>query len=195
MKSMNHRSTYGLKHTVGLLLLVLCPTCKQAPSSDTNAEGAAAPTPSAQSAQNPSAQVKSAVAPQPGSECAGKYQGEYTVAAVKSELSSKDGAPSQWEKDDGKALAGKGTIQLQVDANNSVSGMASGALGEQTLRGSCDDKTLRVRLDSTNEELAKVQNAYLLAEISGADIKGTLAAATGDSLIRRAGAVTLQRAQ
>jgi hypothetical protein len=192
MKSINPSSSHRLSGLLGTLLLFLCPTCKQAPSNDTNAIATAAPpAPVAPS----SAQPQPAVAAQTGSACAGKYQGDYTVAAAKSDLSTKDGAPAQWDKDDGKLFAGKGTIQLQVDASNSVSGTANGALGEQTLRGWCDDKTLRVRFDSGTDELAKVQNGYLLAEISAAETKGTLAAATGDGLIRRAGTVNLQRAQ
>jgi hypothetical protein len=128
-----------------------------------------------------------------GSSCAGTYQGEYTVSSVKPALSKKEGAPEQWANDDGKLLAGKGTLTLQVDSANVVSGSAEGALGPQTLRGACDENTLRVQLDSPADEPDKIQNAYLVADVSGANAAGTLNAATGDSLIRRAGPVTLRR--
>lgn len=172
-----------------LAFLCFCPTCKQAASTDTSASAAVTAAPSASVA---TADAKPAAA-LPGATCTGKYQGEYTVSVVKSDLTKKDGAPEQWEKDDGKNLAGKGTLTLQVDAANAVSGTAEGALGQQSLRGACDENTLRVQLDSPGDEPNKIRNAYLLASISGSDAVGTLAAATGDSLIRRAGPVTLHR--
>jgi len=178
--------------SLGLLAFCFCPACKQAPSTDTaTPQVTARPSVTAQASSAP----QSAAAPQSGSACAGKYQGEYAVSNVKSALSRKEGAPEQWETDDGKTLAGKGTLTLQVDSNNVVSGNAEGALGQQTLRGYCDQTTLRVQLDSAGDELSKIQNAYLVADLSGSQAAGTLVAATGDSLLRRAGSVTVRRVQ
>jgi hypothetical protein len=180
--------------TVGLLILCFCPACKQAASTDTATTQVTAS--SSVSAQASAAASSSPVpTAQTGSTCAGKYQGEYAVSHVKPALSRKQGAPEQWEKDDGTTLAGKGTLTLQVDSNNVVSGSAEGALGQQTLRGFCDETALRVQLDSAGDELGKIQNAYFVADMSGNQAAGTLAAATGDSLLRRAGPVTVRRVQ
>jgi hypothetical protein len=187
----------GWTGRVSLALLCLCPTCKQAAPSDTLAQPSASPA-AASAASDPSVasgapDAKPAAASRATSSCAGKYQGEYTVASIKTELTKKEGAPEQWKKDDGKTLAGKGTLALQVDSADVVSGSAEGALGQQTLRGACDENTLRVQLDSTVDDPSKIRNAYLVAGVSGSEASGTLTAATGDSLIRRAGSVTLHR--
>ena len=179
--------------SLGLFAFCFCPTCKQAASTDTATPLATASPPV--TAQASASAPQAASAPQSGSACAGKYQGEYAVSNVKSALSHKEGAPEQWEADDGKTLAGKGTLTLQVDANNVVSGKAEGALGQQTLRGYCDETTLRAQLDSAGDEPSKIQNAYLVADLSSGQAAGTLVAATGDSLLRRAGSVTVRRVQ
>ncbi len=187
-----HRTLRRRSHPwglVSLLLLVFCPTCKQG-ASDTPAPASAT---SAPSSATVAPEVESAVAAQPGPGCAGKYQGEYTVSGIKPELTKKEGAPAQWETDDGKTLAGKGTLTLEVDSSRTISGTAQGALGQQTLRGACDENTLRVQLDSAADDASKIRNAYLVADVSGSDATGTLTAATGDSLVRRAGPVTLHR--
>ncbi len=146
------------------------------------ASAAAVPAPSIQEA-----------APKAASGCAGRYTGTYTVSATKAAISQKEGAPGQWEKDDGKALSGQGEIALEVAADNLISGTAKGPLGEQTLRGSCDETTLRVELDTASADATSIKNAVLLAELSGTTVSGTLSAATGDSLVRRSGTVSLSK--
>jgi len=90
---------------------------------------------------------------------------------------------------------GQGELALKVDAQNLVSGSAKGALGQQTLRGSCDENTLRIQLDATGSEPTMIQNAIIVAELTGDQATGTLVAATGDSLVRRSGAVNLRKLQ
>ena len=181
---------YGL----GFVLSVFCVTCQS--RHPANQDPPAAPSVAAQAATQPTpAQPASAAEPKPTSACAGQYQGTYTVAATKPSLSKKEGAPSQWEKDEGHALAGQGELTLKVDAQNLVSGSAKGALGQQTLRGSCDDNTLRIRLDATDGEPTVIQNAFIVADLAGDQATGTLSAATGDSLVRRSGAVNLRKTQ
>lgn len=192
MKRTTQSRSYVAAQVLGLLAFCFCPACKQASSTDTPAPQAAA-NPSV-STQASAAALPVASAPQTGSACAGKYQGEYAVSNVKSALSRKEGAPEQWETDDGKTLAGKGTLTMQVDSTNVVSGNAEGALGQQTLRGYCDESTLRVQLDPAGDEPGTIRNAYFLADLLGNQAVGTLVAATGDSLLRRAGSITLRRA-
>lgn len=175
-----------------LLLGVFCGACQksdpaatsQGPSAPSVASAAVAPAPSI-----PTAVRKSA------SNCAGQYTGTYAVAATKADINQKDGAPAQWDKDDGKLLAGQGEITLKVADDNLISGTAKGVLGEQTLRGLCDENTLRVELDTPSGDPKSVKNAVLLAVLNGDQASGTLIAATGDSLVRRSGTVSLRKAE
>jgi len=175
-----------------LLFGVFCVTCQKA---DPNAKAEGTPAASAPSAVVAPVPAIPEAAAKPGSACAGQYQGTYTVAPTKADITQKEGAPAAWDKDDGKALSGPGEIALKVDADNVVSGTAKGALGQQTLRGSCDENTLRIQLDSANSESNSVQNAIIVAQFSGAEATGNLMAATGDSLVRRSGSVSLKKLQ
>lgn len=178
---------------------VFCVTCQKGAPASTNHDNPA-------NQQNPAA-VAPVVSPpaaasaaqqpadKPTSACAGQYKGTYTVTTTKPAISRKEGAPAQWESDDGHALSGPGELALVVDNQDIVSGTAKGALGQQTLRGSCDGQTLRVQLDSVGTEPTLVQNAFILADLSGDQATGTLTAATGDSLVRRSGAVNLRKSQ
>jgi hypothetical protein len=197
MKSMQQFAPRSIERNVTfspgwvVFLGVFCVTCQKIAPASTNQDNSAAV---ASAAPPPAA----APAPQQlanASACAGKYQGTYTVATVKPGLLRKEGAPAQWESDDGRALSGQGELALEVDNQNAVSGTAKGALGQQTLRGSCDDKTLRVQLDAAGTESNLIQNAFILADLSGDQATGTLTAATGDSLVRRSGAVNLRKSQ
>jgi hypothetical protein len=195
----SNRRNVPIRPVLAAFLGVFCVTCqKSAPAStnhdnpanqqNTAAVAAVVAPPAAQSA----AQQPTAI---PASACAGQYKGTYTVATTRPAISRKEGAPAQWESDDGHALSGPGELALAVDNQNVVSGTAKGALGQQTLRGSCDDQTLRVQLDSVGTEPNLIQNAFILADLSGDQATGTLTAATGDSLVRRSGAVNLRKSQ
>jgi len=161
--------------------------------------------PSATSQSTPAASVASAVAvvtpsipkaaPKAGSPCAGQYTGTYAVTPTKADITQKEGAPAQWEKDDTKALAGQGDIALKVAEDNLISGTAKGPLGDQTLRGLCDENTLRVELDTLSSDSKTVKNAVLLADLRDDQASGTISAATGDSLVRRSGTVNLRKSQ
>jgi len=195
----SHRRNFSVRPILAAFLGVFCVTCQKSAPTSTNHDNAA-------NQENTAAVVAVVAAPAapsaaqhpaepPASACAGQYKGTYTVATTKPAMSRKEGAPAQWESDDGHALSGQGELALVVDNQNVVSGTAKGALGQQTLRGSCDDKTLRVQLDSVGTESNLIQNAFILADLSGDQATGTLTAATGDSLVRRSGAVNLRKSQ
>ena len=170
---------------------VLCVTCQRhEPNSTSQDKSPPSAVPSVEA--QPPAQVAEQ---RPVSGCFGQYQGTYTVAATKPGISRKQGAPAQWDAEDGHTLLGQGELALKVDAQNLVSGSAKGALGQQTLRGSCDENTLRIQLDATGSEPTMIQNAIIVAELTGDQATGTLVAATGDSLVRRSGAVNLRKLQ
>ena len=177
---------------LGLLSICFCPTCHRAQPSESNRPGTS---PAAEIAPALVAPVPSVPESQPRSTCAGKYQGQYTVAAVKSDLTRKEGAPEKWDTDDGHALSGDGELTLEVDPQNVITGSAKGALGQQTLRGSCDANTLRARLDAIGESTEQIQNAFLVADVAGEQASGAMAAATGNGLVRRTGTLTLRKTQ
>lgn len=186
------RKAGGALRTLFLLTSCGCLQCKSPGATDAPQASAApsavpsAPAPAASAA--PSAQAAA-------SACAGKYKGKYVASARTAGLSRKEGAPEKWETDDGHGLAGDGDLAFEVDAQNVISGTAKGALGEQTLRGICDGNTLRIQLDSQDVAPERICNAYLIAELTGNKGEGALSAATGDSLIRRTGKVTFERAE
>ena len=193
MHQVQSHSTRWLRGLVALLFIGFCAACHRDAQSDTQkSSSVAVPT-------QPSAPVAVAAVPTTPlstaapSLCVGKYQGQYTVSPIKSDLTRKDGAPEKWETDDGHALAGNGELNLDVNTENVISGKAQGALGELTLRGACDGSTMRVQLDPRADALGQIQNAYLVADVTNAQASGTIAAATGDALIRRAGTVNLRK--
>ena len=192
MNQVQSHSTRWPRGLVTLLFLGFCAACHRDAQSDTRQSSTAAvpaqPSASVAVAAVPTAPLSTASAP-----CAGKYQGQYTVSTIKSGLTRKDGAPAKWETDDGRTLAGNGELNLDVDTENVISGKAQGALGELTLRGACDGSTMRVQLDPTADAIGQIQNAYLVANVTNAQASGTIAAATGDALIRRAGTVNLRK--
>ena len=187
-------SVVFMRFQVGLMLFlgVVCVTCQRVNPSPTKPESSAVAV-AASATVAPSA--ASETAQKPASGCAGAYQGTYTVSPTKPGISRKEGAPAPWESDDGHALSGPGQVALVVDAQNAITGSAQGALGKQILRGSCEDNTLRIHLDSTGPDSNQIQNAFIVAEITGDQATGTIHAATGDSLVRRSGSVNLRKAQ
>jgi hypothetical protein len=181
-------------HNLGWLLFlgVFCGACQK---SDPGATSQGIPAPSVASAAAVPAPSNQEAAKTTASGCAGRYTGTYAVSPTKAAITQKEGAPAQWEKDDGKGLAGQGEITLEVAADNLISGTVKGPLGEQTLRGSCDETTLRAELDTASGDPTSIKNGVLLAELNGDIANGTLAAATGDSLVRRSGTVSLRKVQ
>jgi len=163
--------------------------------SDPNAAAQGIPAAVSASAAAAPAPVIQEAAKKPVSGCAGQYQGTYAVAPTKAAITQKEGAPAAWDKDDGKNLSGAGEIALKVDAENVISGTAKGALGPQSLRGLCDDNTLRIQMDSSESGPSAIQNAIVVAELTGDQATGNISAATGDSLTRRSGTVSLKKSQ
>lgn len=79
---------------------------------------------------------------------------------------------------------------LQVQADGSVSGKASGPLGEQDVSGRIEGERIALRLTPTD---ANGFQGVLFAAQSAAGITGWLSASTGDSLLVRRASVTLSK--
>lgn len=161
-----------------LLLLAACQSSGKDP----------APAPSASSAAQASA-APSASARAPAVWYEGNWQGTYKAELHRIEIVA--GGVKEWKKDDGAQASGEGTLSLQALADGTVSGKASGALGEQAISGRIEGE--HVSLSLTPAEANGFQGV-ILASQAPEGIKGSLSASTGDSLVVRQASVTLAKA-
>lgn len=118
----------------------------------------------------------------------GAWQGSFAAELFRVETAA--GGVKEWKQDDGKKAAGEGKLSLDVAADGSVTGSASGALGELTVAGRVDGDRAALTLAS-----AEVDGFHgsVLATQTPDGMKGTLSASSGDSLQVRQAAVTLSR--
>jgi hypothetical protein len=119
---------------------------------------------------------------------AGTFSGNYRaeVGALKAEV----GAPRQWQKDDGKAAVGPGTLSVSIAEDGAVEGSAEGAFGDETLSGRVEGDVVRATL------LAKSDTSFrgtLIAAREGDGFKGSIQASSADSSTVRAASLELTR--
>jgi hypothetical protein len=161
----------------------LATACQQAQKADPAATGSAAANASA-AAPAPSASAAPAKAWFEGS-----WQGAFQAELLRIELPA--GGVKEWKNDDGKKASGEGKLSLEAKPDGSVSGTASGALGELTVAGQVDGDRAALTLTSAQPEGF---HGVILATQTPEGMKGTLNASSGDSLQVRQAAVTLSRA-
>jgi hypothetical protein len=164
-------------------LVVLATACQQAQKADPAATGSAAANTSA-ATPAPSASAAPAKAWFEGS-----WQGAFQAELLRIELPA--GGVKEWKNDDGKKASGEGKLSLEAKPDGSVSGTASGALGELTVAGQVDGDRAALTLTSAQPEGF---HGVILATQTPEGMKGTLNASSGDSLQVRQAAVTLSRA-
>ncbi len=97
----------------------------------------------------------------------------------------------EWKKDDGSQASGEGKLSLQAAADGSVTGTATGALGELAVSGRVDGDRAALTLSAASPDGF---HGVILASQSPDGMKGTLNASSGDSLQVRQASVTLARA-
>lgn len=174
---------------LSLLALLLLSACSKTPSRG------AAPVASASAAIAAASASAAAVAAAPKAAWfVGTWKGDFAVARRDSTTTTKEGGPANWEKDDGKKLAGPGSLQLTVDAAGDLTGSLSGALGELLLRGRIDGEELRASLVAKSEDPTAIHNGYIALLHQGDALKGTLSAATGDAQTLRQAVLELKKA-
>ena len=120
----------------------------------------------------------------------GKWQGSYQAELHRVETAA--GGVKEWKKDDGAQSSGEGKLSLEAKADGSVSGTASGALGEQAVSGRVEGD--RVALTLTPATPNGFQGVILAAQ-AAEGIKGSLSVSTGDSLTVRKASVVLAKAK
>lgn len=140
--------------------------------------------------------MASAAAPAPSASAApakawfeGSWQGAFQAELLRIELPA--GGVKEWKNDDGKKASGEGKLLLEAGPDGSVSGTASGALGDLTIAGQVDGDRAALTLTSAQPEGF---HGVILATQTPEGMKGTLNASSGDSLQVRQAAVTLTRA-
>ena len=119
----------------------------------------------------------------------GSWQGTYKAELHRIETAA--GGVKEWKKDDGAQSSGEGKVSLEAKADGTVSGQASGALGEQSVSGRIEGERVALKLTPAD---ANGFQGVILASQAPEGIKGTLSASTGDSLMVRKAEVTLSRA-
>ena len=102
------------------------------------------------------------------------------------------GGVKEWKQDEGKQASGAGTLSLQTAADGSVTGTATGALGNLVVTGRVEGDRAALMLASAE---ADGFHGVILASQTPEGMKGTLSASSADSLQVRQAAVTLSRAK
>jgi hypothetical protein len=160
------------------LLLLLATACQQSPKTDAPARSAA-----------PIVAAPSASATPPRASLTGAWQGVYQAELFRIELPA--GGVKEWKQDDGKKSSGEGKLSLQAEPDGSVTGNASGALGELLIVGHVDGDRMTLTLTPAQSDGF---HGVILASQTPEGVKGTLSASTADSLQVRQASVTLTRA-
>ncbi len=138
------------------------------------------------------ASSQGAAAPAARHPLAGAWSGEYGAKKVKPSL-DKGVKEKTWEKDDGTASAGKGTIEITVAPDGTVTGRVLGPLGPGALSGWADDKGLAAAL-VPESSAADAMAGTLSVEQQSASLVGSLQASSGSAEIAREASVRLERA-
>ena len=168
----------------GLVVLFLAGTaCQQGPKADAAGAAASAVAVASASAAPSAAPVAKAAWFE------GSWQGAFQAELFRIELPA--GGVKEWKQDDGKKASGDGKLSLEAKPDGSVSGTATGALGELAVSGQVDGDRAALTLTSAQPDGF---HGVILATQTPEGMKGTLNASSGDSLQVRQAAVTLSRA-
>jgi hypothetical protein len=128
----------------------------------------------------------------PRSPHAGRWSGAFV--AEKAEVQVPEGVDYRaWEDDDGKKATGDGKLSIDVADDGSVSGKASGALGDLDVSGQVDDDEVRVMLVPRDPESDEAMSGTLVGEVRGNSIEGQLVASNSDATFARRAKTSLKR--
>jgi hypothetical protein len=118
----------------------------------------------------------------------GAFHGNYEAKLAPVEV--KVGAVKEWSTDDGKASAGPGKLELEIDDDGLVAGTGEGALGESHASGKVENDTLRVVLAPSD---TSGLHGVLVATKDGDGFRGSIEASSGDSLRVRQAPIELKK--
>ena len=164
-------------------LLLLVTACQQSPKSE--------PTPATSANASASGSARAAATVTPAKAWfEGAWQGVYQAELFRIELPI--GGVKEWKQDDGKQASGEGKLALTAAPDGSVTGSASGALGELLVVGRVDGDRAALSFAAPG---AEGFHGVILAAQTPDGMQGTLNASSADSLQVRKASVTLARAK
>jgi hypothetical protein len=162
-----------------LPLLLLAAACQQSPKQG--------PSPAASVRANARASASASAPSKAWFE--GAWQGAFQAQLFRLEVPV--GGVKAWKEDDGKAASGEGKLSFDAAPDGSVTGSATGALGNLAVSGHIDGE--RAALVLSAAEPAGF-HGVILASQTPDGMQGTLSASSGDSLQARQGSVAISRA-
>ncbi|MCC6522076.1 MAG: hypothetical protein IT373_05395 [Polyangiaceae bacterium] len=150
--------------------------------------GSASGSPSGTASGTASAEAVAPAVPEAGA-WHGTYQAEKDTVFVPEKVPY-HGA---WAKDDGKQAVGPGKVELTVAPDGQVTGTASGALGDQVIRGVVEGGALRLGLTAKDPRDPAAMSGILTGSLKGDKLVGTLQVASADASLVRQAPVELAR--
>jgi hypothetical protein len=188
-----------MRSTLVFLAAALLVSCtSEPPSPDKSPSGARGSTPPAGS----EAPGPAAAAPAPSTTVAtsaeaptgltGEWEGHYDAkkGAVLLPPRVKDVA---LDKDDGKKLAGKGTLSITVDPAGKIIGKNRGALGPGLVTGRVDDGIVRASINPEDPTAPNAMTGVFVALQKGEALVGEIRVAGPDATVVREAPITLTR--
>lgn len=169
---------------LGVLALAVVAAC------DSKKSSPAQPASSGSTASAPAASVDAAPPKPKAPWYVGSWQGSYDAQHYLIDMDRKLGAIRDWKEDDGGGAAGKGKLSFAMDERGTITGTASGPLGEQVASGEVDEEVFRVKL-SPKEPGEQSFLGTLVARRKGDALEGRLQASSGNSRVVRDAPVTL----
>lgn len=164
--------------------------CDDAPTPPRDLDPAPPSTPSSPSAADTTtASPAASAAPDPGAgipldAVAGTWTGKYDAqkGRVAMPTDVKDAARAG---DDGKQMAGPGSVEITIAADGDVTGKSQGALGPAIVRGKIDGKMLRTSFVPENPLATRAMTGVLVGIVKGDTIVVELRVAGPDALLVR----------
>lgn len=121
----------------------------------------------------------------------GEWSGNYTAEKYTITMSAAEGAVREWSREGGQEASGPGDLSVEVAADGSALGTASGALGKMLVTGKVEDEVLTLQLKPI-EAGVQSYHGFVVAKRDARSFKGKLQASSGDGTRVRTGTVQLQ---
>jgi hypothetical protein len=122
----------------------------------------------------------------------GTWEGSYNAKKGTVELPSKVKDKARG-RDDSSAAVGPGTVTLTISPDGELSGKATGALGDATLRGKAEGEMVRASVFPDNPALPHAMTGVLVGMLKEGVIRGEIRVAGPDATIVRESAIELKR--
>ena len=165
---------------------------KNAPSSSAS-QAIEAPSARAPAQASASTSAIASGSPAPQASAGAAWSGDYLAKKSAIELPKKI-TDETWKKDPGDTMVGPGKLSLSL-SGGSVSGTASGALGEQVASGTFDGKSLHVSLNPKDPTDPSAMTGTAVGDLSDGAIKGILRCSGPDAVAVREASFELHLAK